>query len=156
MALYNPTMGGVSLDGERRLWFDSRDPWGELTRAERAVLTVVLTGAHNREIAAALNVTEATIRSHLTHIYSKFGVDGRASLFAAIRDAGLAKIPASEPAEESAHTVWNRAAIAALVLVVVLIVLLAWAIWSGQLWILVAPERFEGHPGVREFFGPGP
>jgi DNA-binding CsgD family transcriptional regulator len=65
---------------------EQRDPRDELTRAERNVLRVLMTGAHNREIATRLCVSEATVRSHLTHIYAKFGVDGRAALIAAQRD----------------------------------------------------------------------
>lgn len=58
----------------------------QLTRAEREVLAVLLTGAHNRQIAEQLFVTEATIRTHLTHIYAKLEVDGRAALIATFRD----------------------------------------------------------------------
>jgi Response regulator containing a CheY-like receiver domain and an HTH DNA-binding domain len=58
----------------------------QLTRAEREVLAVLLTGVHNRQIAEQLFVTEATVRTHLTHIYSKLEVDGRAALIATFRD----------------------------------------------------------------------
>jgi DNA-binding CsgD family transcriptional regulator len=51
-----------------------------LTAAERRVASLVADGKTNREIAAALFLSERTVASHLTHIYVKLGVRSRTEL----------------------------------------------------------------------------
>jgi len=51
-----------------------------LTAAERRVATLVAEGRTNREVAAALFVTERTVASHLSHVYAKLGVRSRTEL----------------------------------------------------------------------------
>jgi DNA-binding CsgD family transcriptional regulator len=51
-----------------------------LTPAERRVASLVSDGRTNREIAAALFLSERTVASHLTHIYAKLGVRSRTEL----------------------------------------------------------------------------
>jgi DNA-binding NarL/FixJ family response regulator len=48
-----------------------------LTYREREVLALLAGGSTNREIAEALSVTVATVKSHLVHLYSKLGVRSR-------------------------------------------------------------------------------
>ncbi|CAA9584812.1 MAG: Two-component transcriptional response regulator, LuxR family [uncultured Thermomicrobiales bacterium] len=50
-----------------------------LSQRERDVLGLIASGATNREIAAKLFVSEATIKTHLLHIYEKLGVRDRAA-----------------------------------------------------------------------------
>ena len=52
----------------------------ELTPGERQVATLVAEGHTNREVAAALYVTERTIEGHLSSIYAKLGVRSRTEL----------------------------------------------------------------------------
>ncbi|MBV9946430.1 MAG: response regulator transcription factor [Myxococcales bacterium] len=52
-----------------------------LTDKERAVALRLLQGLSSSEIAALENNSEKTIRQHLTQIYVKLGVSGRAELF---------------------------------------------------------------------------
>jgi DNA-directed RNA polymerase specialized sigma24 family protein/tetratricopeptide (TPR) repeat protein len=54
--------------------------WDSLTPTERQVVALVGTGASNQEIAAELLMSVATVKSHLTHVYSKLGLRGRAAL----------------------------------------------------------------------------
>ncbi|MGQ0842880.1 MAG: helix-turn-helix domain-containing protein [Sporichthyaceae bacterium] len=49
-----------------------------LSRRERDVLELLVTGAGNREIAERLFLGEATVKSHTTKIYRKLGASGRA------------------------------------------------------------------------------
>ena len=51
-----------------------------LTPAERRVAALVAEGRTNREVAAALFVTEPTVASHLAHVYAKLGVHSRFEL----------------------------------------------------------------------------
>ncbi|WP_157254744.1 response regulator [Nonomuraea typhae] len=54
-----------------------RDPGPALTAREIEILELLARGAGNREIAKALFVTEATVKTHLNHVYGKLGVDTR-------------------------------------------------------------------------------
>ncbi len=53
---------------------------GVLTRAEARVARLVVQGAKNREVAAALFMSVATVEAHLTRIYRKVGVRSRTEL----------------------------------------------------------------------------
>ena len=48
-----------------------------LTRREYEVLTLVAEGGSNREIGAALFISDRTVARHLTNIYNKIGVTSR-------------------------------------------------------------------------------
>lgn len=61
----------------------------KLTEREVEVLRLVATGASNKEVARSLFVTEATVKSHLAHIFSKLGVDSRARAILAAQQHGL-------------------------------------------------------------------
>ena len=68
---------------------------GGLTSREREIASLVAGGASNKEIAARLNVTERTVKAHLTAIFRKLGVTDRLRLAlylngAATIDDGLA------------------------------------------------------------------
>jgi DNA-binding NarL/FixJ family response regulator len=54
-------------------------PQDALSQRELEVLRLVAGGAANREAAARLFVSEATIKTHLLHIYGKLGVRDRAA-----------------------------------------------------------------------------
>jgi DNA-binding NarL/FixJ family response regulator len=60
-----------------------------LTRKELEVLARLAEGRSNREIAEALFVTPATVKSHLAHIYVKLGVTGRQEAMARAVALGL-------------------------------------------------------------------
>jgi DNA-binding NarL/FixJ family response regulator len=53
-----------------------------LTEREVEILALLATGGSNREIARRLFVSEATVKSHLSHIYTKLEVDTRAAAVA--------------------------------------------------------------------------
>lgn len=63
-----------------------------LSPAEQRVLAAALQGGSVREIAAELFLTEATVKTHLAHIYAKLGLNGRLELlarFGSVRDTHL-------------------------------------------------------------------
>ena len=51
-----------------------------LTPAEQRVAALVAEGRTNREVAAALFVSERTVESHLSHVYGKLGLRSRTEL----------------------------------------------------------------------------
>ena len=53
-----------------------------LSAREREVLALVAKGTSNREIARELFISEATVKTHLTHLYAKLGVNDRAAAVA--------------------------------------------------------------------------
>ncbi|MGW4892016.1 response regulator [Kitasatospora sp. NPDC004240] len=57
-------------------------PDGLLSAREREVLALVARGTSNREIARVLFISEATVKTHLTHIYAKLGASDRAAAVA--------------------------------------------------------------------------
>jgi LuxR family maltose regulon positive regulatory protein len=60
-----------------------------LTERERVVLGYLPSTMTAAEIAAALTVSEATVRTHLRHVYDKFGASGRRDTVARARGLGL-------------------------------------------------------------------
>jgi DNA-binding NarL/FixJ family response regulator len=52
---------------------------GTLSRRELEVLQLIADGANNREAASKLFISEASIKTHLLHIYDKLGVRDRAA-----------------------------------------------------------------------------
>lgn len=55
---------------------------GALTEREKQVLQMVANGRSNREAATELFIGEASIKTHLQHVYDKFGVRDRAAAVA--------------------------------------------------------------------------
>ena len=54
-----------------------------LSQRELEVFRYAATGLGNKELASLLSISEATIKVHLTHIFTKLGLRGRAELAAA-------------------------------------------------------------------------
>jgi DNA-binding NarL/FixJ family response regulator len=59
-----------------------------LTVRETEVLQLVAAGSTNREIGQALFLSEATVKSHLVHIFTKLGVGSRTAAVARARELG--------------------------------------------------------------------
>lgn len=61
----------------------------ELSPREREILGLLAEGLSNREIARRVFLSEATVKTHLAHVYAKLDVDGRTAAVARARSAGL-------------------------------------------------------------------
>lgn len=82
-AVLSPSVA-VRLMGQFRK--PASDP---LSQREREVLRLIADGATNRAVAAKLFVSEATIKTHLLHIYEKLGVRDRAAAVGEAYKRGL-------------------------------------------------------------------
>lgn len=59
----------------------------KLSHREREIFRQAATGLANKELASLLSIGEATVKAHLTHIFQKLGVRGRAELAAVYHGA---------------------------------------------------------------------
>ncbi|MFK8025262.1 MAG: response regulator [Ilumatobacter sp.] len=74
----------------KRLVDRVRDPSaGALSQRELEVLREVASGNTNAQIAGALHISQATVKTHLLHIYDKLGVADRAAAVARAYDSGI-------------------------------------------------------------------
>jgi DNA-binding CsgD family transcriptional regulator len=80
---------------------------GELTPAEERVAALVAEGKTNREVAAALFLSERTVEGHLTHVFGKLGIAHRSEVGAALAARQTQGVAASNTGDSpvSAETV---------------------------------------------------
>jgi len=82
-AVLSPSVAGRLMG---RLRAPAEEP---LSHRELEVLAMVAKGTSNREAAARLFISEATVKTHLLHVYAKLGVNDRAAAVAVAYDRGL-------------------------------------------------------------------
>ncbi|MGI8754511.1 MAG: response regulator [Acidimicrobiales bacterium] len=70
-----------------------RVPHEALTPRETDVLRLVARGATNGEAAQRLCIGEATVKSHLQHVFTKLGVDDRTAAVTRAMELGLIPMP---------------------------------------------------------------
>lgn len=76
-----------------RLMDRMRTPSEALTKRELEVLQLVADGLSNQQISKKLFLSQATVKSHLVHIYAKLGVDSRTSAVATAATRRLIRTP---------------------------------------------------------------
>lgn len=75
-----------------------RSPLASLTRREYEILTQLVGGASNKEIAKVLGLTEITIKSHLRNVFRKIGATNRTQAVAlALREGVKAAVNLPAP-----------------------------------------------------------
>lgn len=73
-----------------RLFQQLRNPGEVLTPREAELLSLLIEGLSNKMLSQRLFISEATVKTHLAHIYAKLGVETRAAAIAtAIRREGM-------------------------------------------------------------------
>jgi DNA-binding NarL/FixJ family response regulator len=71
----------------------SGGPLSRLTAREREVLTFVAGGADNLKIASFLQITERTVKAHVSSLYRKLGSENRTQLALLARQLGIRPPP---------------------------------------------------------------
>jgi DNA-binding NarL/FixJ family response regulator len=87
-AIERPHVGPLRLPTSPAVERERRR-WNTLTTREREVLDVLVNGADNLKIAAVLGVSERAVKSHITSLFEKFGVENRTELALFACHAGL-------------------------------------------------------------------
>ncbi|MFC7303106.1 response regulator [Streptomyces monticola] len=72
-----------------RLMDRMRAPGEALSRRELEVLRLVADGLSNQQISKQLFLSQATVKSHLVHVFAKLEVDSRTAAVAAARTRGM-------------------------------------------------------------------
>jgi DNA-binding NarL/FixJ family response regulator len=91
-AWFDPAVAPRVLDSYRRLVAPAARVAARLdslTDREQAVLRLMARGASNTEIATALHVAEATVKTHVGSIFAKLGVRDRAAAIVFAYDHGV-------------------------------------------------------------------
>ncbi len=81
-AIAEVAKGGSFIDPRIATRVIRRDLGQRLTPRQREVLKLVAAGRSNKEIAAMLNISERTVKYHVTAIFNKLGADNRAQAVA--------------------------------------------------------------------------
>ena len=85
--------GGRRIPGVVAERLAGRVGGSDLTGRELEVLEQIVLGRSNKEIAAALDISEATVKSHVNNILSKLGVADRTQAATTAIRRGLVRLP---------------------------------------------------------------
>lgn len=68
------------------------DPSLELRPREKEVLSLIISGKSNKEIASSLNIAEGTVKCHVSAIFQRLGVTDRTQAAMVARQRGLTRV----------------------------------------------------------------
>ena len=80
----------ITETGDKQVRQPAREP---LSQRELDILALIAQGCSNREAAARLFISEATVKTHVLHLYAKLGVNDRAAAVAVGFERGLLPRP---------------------------------------------------------------
>jgi DNA-binding NarL/FixJ family response regulator len=90
-SLIQPVVASKLLDRFSQL--SRRTPSGEeLSERELEVLCLMAKGAANKEISAKLNIAQSTVKTHITNIFQKLGVNDRTEAVTQALKKGLIRL----------------------------------------------------------------
>ena len=72
----------------------ANDVLAELTQREREIVRLIVEGASNKEVASSLNISERTVKGHLSNVFQKLGVADRLKLVLLVREGKFSGPPA--------------------------------------------------------------
>ena len=90
--------GALAPTVARRLIERMRTPEEEsLSNRELEVLQLVAEGASNNEVAGRLHISQATVKSHLIHIFGKLSVSDRTAAVTVALQRGILRLGNEKP-----------------------------------------------------------
>jgi two-component system response regulator DegU len=88
------------LDSARRSYSEPGSPFHPLSDREMEVLTLVVEGKSNKEIASLLGISHQTVKNHITSILRKFGVEDRTQAVVYALKRGWVKLKYEKRSQE--------------------------------------------------------
>lgn len=90
-AIFSPVIAGRLTEyfTAMRSASSPQQPFPELSERERDILDLIAQGVKNADIAQRLCLAPKTVRNHITNIFDKLQLAGRAEAIVRARDAGL-------------------------------------------------------------------
>ncbi|HLA08597.1 MAG TPA: response regulator transcription factor [Anaerolineales bacterium] len=85
------------MEGARRSYSEPGSPFHPLSDREMEVLSCVVRGMSNKEIAGLLGISHQTVKNHVTSILRKFGVEDRTQAVVYALKRGWVKLQNSSP-----------------------------------------------------------
>ncbi|WGD37167.1 response regulator transcription factor [Lysinibacter sp. HNR] len=79
-----------------RIMQQLQNPQEALTPREAEILEQLSSGLSNKELGRRLFISETTVKTHLAHIYTKLGADGRGSAIAIATQRGIIRPPKAQ------------------------------------------------------------
>ncbi|HTV60619.1 MAG TPA: response regulator transcription factor [Verrucomicrobiae bacterium] len=67
----------------------------DLSGRQVQILGLVVEGKTNKEVGALLNITEGTVKVHMSHIFERLAVDGRMAAITKALQRGIVRLPKS-------------------------------------------------------------
>lgn len=87
------------MEGARRSYSEPGSPYHPLSDREMEVLSCVVRGMSNKEIASLLGISHQTVKNHVTSILRKFGVEDRTQAVVYALKRGWVKLQDANPSK---------------------------------------------------------